>query len=116
MTVEWPDRRLDIIAALNVLAAPDPAAPRRYPNLTDAIHWLIDDTWWDKHDPARDIGKLLIDTAEAQAIHNVLEPLKEILHDLGPVAPDKEYVQHDRWNQVAAAASICLRKLAASNI
>jgi hypothetical protein len=116
MTVEWPDRRLDIIAALNVLAAPDPAVPDRHPSLTDPIHWLIDDTWWDKHDPAPDIGKLLIGAAEAQAIRDVLAPLEEILHDLGPVAPDEEYVQDDRWHHVAAAASACLRKLAASNI
>jgi hypothetical protein len=50
------DRRLDIIAALNVLAAPDPAVPGREPSLTEAIHWLVDETWWDKHDPVRDVG------------------------------------------------------------
>jgi hypothetical protein len=87
MVVEWVDRRQDIIKALRVLAAADAAAPARHPSLTDAVHWLIDDTWWDKHDPARDIGLLLTDADEAQAIKDVLKPLLPVLSDLGPTGP-----------------------------
>ena len=113
MAVEWAGRRQDIIEALRVFAAPDAAASARYPSLTDAVHWLIDDTWWDQRDPAGDIGLLLNDVAEAQAIKDVLEPALSVLRDLGPTALDAAYVRHPRWSEVAAAAVVCLRQFGA---
>lgn len=74
--VEWPDQRGDVLAALELLASeppllegdePDP----RWPDLTNAIHWPVDDTVSDIHDPIRSIGTTLRDEREAAAMRRV---------------------------------------------
>ncbi|MEU6073881.1 hypothetical protein [Micromonospora sp. NPDC047074] len=55
--------------------------------LTEAVHWLIDDTFWDQRHPRHDIGTILASTSEADAIAATLEPLIAILDELGPTAP-----------------------------
>ncbi|WP_116505430.1 hypothetical protein [Micromonospora sp. B006] len=45
--VAWPDRRADITNALSVLATLRPHGIALWPGLTEAVHWLIDDTSWD---------------------------------------------------------------------
>ncbi|MGW9193042.1 SCO4402 family protein [Micromonospora chersina] len=105
MTIAWPDRRADIITALAVLATLRPHAPTPWPGLTEAVHWLIDDTFWDQHSPARDIGTILGSVKEADAITATLEPLSAILHELGPTAADDDYLTHPRWHEVTRAAA-----------
>lgn len=68
VTLEWPDRREDVLAGLECLAAEPPRlsgsdADPRWPDVTNAIHWLVDDTWWDTTDPSESIG--LSTTAES---------------------------------------------------
>ncbi|MFC0030046.1 hypothetical protein ACFFMM_10980 [Micromonospora chaiyaphumensis] len=104
-TIAWPDRRADIINALSILAALRPHEPTSWPSLTEAVHWLIDDTFWDQHDPRNDIGTILASTSEANAISATLEPLTAILDDLGPTAPDDDYLTHPRWHEVTHAAA-----------
>ncbi|RQX09637.1 hypothetical protein DLJ58_14210 [Micromonospora arida] len=105
IAITWPDRRADITNALSVLATLQPHGIASWPGLTDAVHWLIDDTFWDGHDPRDDIGTILADTSEAEAIIATLEPLLAILGALGPTAPDDDYLTHPRWHEVTRAAT-----------
>lgn len=76
MHVAWPGRCEDVLAALEVLAAEQPELDGsgwdpRWPNLTEAVHWLVDDTFWDVHDPGASIGTILRDEREADAVREV---------------------------------------------
>lgn len=106
--VRWPDRRADIIKALEALAAEDAADPSRWPDLTNAVHWLVDDTDWDSHDPALDVGTLLASETEARAVREVLGPLLTIPSALGPVAPGSDFVTHQTWPEVADGGVVLL--------
>jgi hypothetical protein len=113
--VAWPERRADVVAALDTLASfarRRAAEPRPWPDLGDAVQWLVDETWWDERDPAQDIGLLLRDTDEATAIGAVLAPLLAMLDALGPTAPDSDYLAHPRWRETATAAARARRLLA----
>ncbi len=104
-TIAWPDRRADIINALSILATLRPHEPTSWPRLTEAVHWLIDDTFWDQRHPRDDIGTILASTSEANAINATLEPLTAILDELGSTAPDDDYLTHPRWHEVTHAAT-----------
>lgn len=107
-----PGRRDDILSALTVLATITPATLHHWPGLTEAIHWLIDDTGWDRYyengqeifNPDLAIGDILRDRSEVTAIGAVLAPLLDVLGDLGPRRADTEYLGHHRWPGVLAAA------------
>lgn len=103
--ITWPDRRGDVVNALSILAALRPHETPSWPGLTEAVHWLIDDTFWDQHRPHHDVGTILADTAEADAITATLAPLSAILDELGPVADDDDYLAHPRWPEVTRAAT-----------
>ncbi|MET7951230.1 hypothetical protein [Micromonospora sp. NPDC005324] len=104
-TIAWPDRRADIITALAVLATLRPHTPTSWPGLTEAVHWLIDDTFWDQRSPSSDIGTILSRANEADAITATLKPLSAILDELGPTAADDDYLTHPRWHEVTHAAA-----------
>jgi len=104
-TIAWPDRRADIINALSVLATLRPHRTTSWPGLTEAVHWLVDDTFWDQHHPRNEIGTVLADADEATAITATLEPLSAILDELGPTAADDDYLTHPRWHEVTHAAA-----------
>ena len=103
-SVEFPDWRADVAAGLARLAQITPRDLGEWPDLSNAIHWVVDDTWWDHRSPRGDVSLLLTDQDEAAAVEAVLDPLLKILDELGPVAPDVDYVQHPSWPLVAAAA------------
>ncbi|GAB3911837.1 hypothetical protein GCM10029964_118580 [Kibdelosporangium lantanae] len=112
--VGWSGRRDDIVEALDALATITPDSPPRWPDFTNAIHWLVDDTSWDRYqelgderfNPAAYVGPLLRDDHEVDVITAVLDPLLAVLRDLGPVRPDAEYLAHPRWPEVAATAAV----------
>jgi hypothetical protein len=75
--VAWSDRREDVLSALRVLAAEPPVLDNesrdtRRPDLTNAVHWLIDDTSWDLQDPVTSIGTILRNGHEADAVREVV--------------------------------------------
>jgi hypothetical protein len=77
-----------------------------WPGLTEAVHWLVDDTGWDFHPPHDgDVGTILASRDEVDAVTATLEPLLAILDELGPFAADSDYLNHPRWNQVAQVAT-----------
>lgn len=116
MTVQWQGRRGDVVNALETLAAPSPTlAPgendSRSPALTDAVHWLVDDTLWDTQDPAQSVGLILEDEAEAESVRAVLKPLLAVLERQGPGAADSAYFHDVGWQAVQDCASSALRAL-----
>jgi hypothetical protein len=116
MDVQWPDWRGDVLNALDVLASeplelqgdePDP----RWPDLTNAIHWLVDDTWWDHHDPRESIGLILRDEREATAVHEIVQAIVELSSRLGATAPDRLWLGDESWPRVRALAECAAREL-----
>jgi hypothetical protein len=72
MSVEWPDQRGDVVNGLDIMVA-EPVLDvededRRCPDLTDAVNWVVDETFWDSSDPAESKGTILVDQEEAQAL------------------------------------------------
>ena len=108
MTVEWVDRRADVLAALDALgklpgAGYDVTRPPE-PTLTDAVHWLVDDTWWDVRDLRQSIGTLLADVEEAEAVEAVVRELVAVSERQGPGAPDRLWFDDIEWPRIRAAA------------
>ncbi|GAA3845123.1 hypothetical protein GCM10022243_09260 [Saccharothrix violaceirubra] len=110
--IRYPGRRGDVVEALALFVALTPENVAHRPgDLDDAVHWLVDDTFWDLHDVADSIGFLLRDKREVAVIEAVLDPLLAVLGALGPVRPDVEYFCHERWPDVVAAAANAHRLL-----
>jgi len=106
-----PGMRGDIIVALDVLVTRTPETIKQWPGLTEAVHWLVDDTFWDMQDVTGSIGWMLLDEREVAAIKAVLVPLLAVLDELGPHEPDPEYLRHLRWPDVRTAAGNAHRAL-----
>ena len=114
--VAWPERREDVIAALRVLAVAQPAldgASRdtRFPDLTNAVHWLVDDTPWDLVDPVTSVGTILRNGDEADAIRAVVAAVVAVSDCQGTAASDAAWFADSSWCEVrrlAAEALTCL--------
>lgn len=108
MTVRCPDRRLDVLNALDTLAADPPemvdGADPRWPSVTDAVHWLVDDTWWDHDDPIESVGTLLRSEEEAAAVRRVVAAIVAVADRQRPTAPDAAWFGDEAWSQVRQAA------------
>lgn len=115
--VQWPERRKDVLEALRALSDRD--YQNQYwrsgegrPDLTAAVHWLIDDTSIDQHGARALISRLFLDQREADLVQLVVDALLRILDDLGPTVPDNAYLDHPEWINVlhsARAAYLALR-------
>ena len=103
--VAWTDRRLDVIAALDRLATISGVNLSEWPDLTNAVHWLIDDTWWDHHPPEEAIGLILRDQAEATAVGLVVTALSSVLDDVTATSSDRACLDHPQWGDVASLAA-----------
>lgn len=98
-------RQCDIRAALVLLSDDAPAltpsgSDPRWPDLSAAIHWLVDDTWWDHGDPAEDVGVILRSETEAAAIRQVVEAIVGVHDRQGAQAPDSAWYGGPEWQQV----------------
>ena len=109
--VMWPDRRADIINAVHILALLRPDTPAGWPGLTEAVHWLIDDTFWDQRDPRSDVGSILSSADEARAVSSVVSSLLTVLDASGPTRADDDYLNHPHWHQVTRTATHAHRLL-----
>ncbi|MEU8418388.1 hypothetical protein AB0C24_36800 [Amycolatopsis japonica] len=118
MDVEWPGRREDVLSALRVLAAEPPVLDgagrdTRWPDLTNAVHWLVDDTPWDMVDPATSIGTILRDGHEGDAIREVVAAVVAVSDRQGPQSSDAAWFGDSGWSEVrrlAAQALTCLKR------
>ena len=112
----WPDRREDLVNALRVLSDVDhqaswstaDAAP---PSLTDAVHWLVDDTGLDVGAASDLIPEMLRDQSEATAVDGAVRALMLILVDLGATRPDRDYLEHPNWPDVVTTSTAALNVL-----
>jgi hypothetical protein len=118
-TVQFPEMRLEVIAALHALADVEhqkswgqvEQGVSYYDDLTLNVHILYDDCQV-LPDPSRAIGSVLLvgEVAALRAVHDALNPL---LDDLGE-KPDAEYLADKRWLAVTAAAGDALRTMESS--
>ncbi|NUW31587.1 hypothetical protein HTZ77_09130 [Nonomuraea sp. SMC257] len=107
--VRWPERREDVLEALRALGDRDHQdlhwrSGKGWPDLTAAVHWLIDDTFIDQHGARALIPHLFLDQREADLVQTVVDALLHVLDDLGPTAPDKAYLDHPEWINALDAA------------
>ena len=116
MTVKRPGPRQAGINALTVLAAPAPALtpdamdPRAW-NLTESVHALVDDTFWDMRDPADDVGSILSDMGEVEAIRAAVSALRAIADRQGPDATDLQWFTDSKWQSVQTSAASALKAM-----
>jgi hypothetical protein len=115
--VEWPFRREDVLFALDTLAAEPPdlqgdELDPRWPDLKNAVHWLVDDTWWDHNDPRESIGTMLRNEDEAIAVEKIVAMIVRVSERQGPTASNTKWFGDPDWPQVrtlAAQAATTLR-------
>jgi hypothetical protein len=115
MTQEW-SQRLDVLEALDFLSTSVPplgadGRDHRWPNLTEAVHWLIDDTGWDTRDPAEDVGRILQSGTEADAIRDVVAAVMGVHDRQGAEATDAAWYGDPAWTEVRRLASIAAEVL-----
>lgn len=117
MRVEWPERREDVLNGLDALAS-DPVlngdgVDQRWPDLTNVVHWVVDDTWWDHADPSESVGTVLVDAAEVRAVYEVVALVVELSERVGADTTDAQRSSDGAWPRVqeaAAAAAVLLRR------
>lgn len=109
MAAERSYQRQDVLAGLEALAAEpqvdETGRDPRWPDPTNAVHWVVDDTWWDHSDPRESIGTVLVSEEEAEAVHRVVALIAEVSDRQGPQAPDAAWYLDPAWSQVRAAAN-----------
>ncbi|MCR6488706.1 hypothetical protein M8542_38345 [Amycolatopsis sp. OK19-0408] len=105
-----------MVSALGVLAAERPALDGRdtgFPDLTNAVHWLVDDTSWDSQDPATSVGTILRNAAEAEVIRALVAAVVAVSDRQGAEASDAAWFGDSGWHDVrrlAAEALTCLAR------
>ncbi|MFI7452203.1 hypothetical protein ACIBQX_32230 [Nonomuraea sp. NPDC049714] len=109
LRLKWPERREDVLEALRALGDRDYQdqhwrSGKGWPDLTSAVHWLIDDTFIDQHGARALIPHLFLDQREADLVQVVADALLLVLDDLGPTAPDNAYLDHRGWTNVLNSA------------
>ncbi len=76
----------------------------RWPDLTNAVHWVVDDTGWDHHDPADSVGLILRDEIEATALRAVVELVVRVSDRQGAAATDALWFADPDWPAVRRLA------------
>ncbi|MGW2145202.1 SCO4402 family protein [Nonomuraea bangladeshensis] len=116
--MQWPERRKDVLEALRTLSARDYQdqhwrSGKGWPDLTAAVHWLIDDTFIDQHGARALIPHLFLGQREADLVQMVVDALLRVLDDLGPTALDNAYLDHPEWINVLNSAGAAYLALSA---
>lgn len=110
LSVAWPDRRGDVLNALDVLASEPPTLDARgqdprWPDLSNAVHWLVDDTFWDHGEGAREsIGTILRDENEADVVQLAVAAVMRVAKRQGPTSRDAAWFADEGWPEVRRAA------------
>jgi len=115
MNVSFPDWRDDVLAALSFFASEPPLAgdvlPKvAAPDLTSAVHWLVDDTFWDVHDATESIGTILRNPEEAAAVNGLVAAVVAVADRQGKEASDATWLSDPDWPHVRALATIALNR------
>ena len=108
MAVTWPNRRQDVLAGLDLLAAPpevdENGRDQRWPDLSNAVHWVVDDTGWDLRPAADDVGTLLFDANEAEALAAVVSLVIDVSRRQGATTSDADWFADADWSKIQRAA------------
>jgi hypothetical protein len=114
--LKFPEMRQNFIGGLEIFTEEPPYPRGQFPDLTNAVHWFIDDTFWDVHPASDDIGMTLWNGAEAEAVSIVVSGVLAILEDVGgATSKDSKYFKHRRAPAVRAAARDALDLLLAND-
>jgi len=110
MDVEWPDRRADVLNGLDLLASEPPTLTAdgrdpRWPDLRNAVHWVVDDTWWDQRDPHESIGTLLRNADEAEAVGDVVAAVVTVSERVQAGSTDAVWFADTHWPAVRESAA-----------
>lgn len=116
MDVAWHGQREDVLSAFRTLAAEPPVLDgegrdTRWPDLTNAVHWLVDDTPWDLVDPATSIETILHNSREADVVREVVAAVVAVSDRQGATASDAAWFGDSGWcivRRLAANALTCL--------
>lgn len=120
MDVAWPWRHESLIEAAALLASepptlvgddPDPS----WPDLSWAVHEVVDDTSWDLYDPSGSIGTILRNDVEASAARELVHLLVQVSERQGADAPDSRWFSDPGWGAVRATAIVLLHALTAAD-
>jgi hypothetical protein len=84
--------------------------------LTEAVHWLIDDTGWDDRDPELDVGRIVRTSEEASIIRQVVSAVMAVHDRHGPTASDAVWYGDAGWLRVQELASLAGERLDASDL
>ncbi len=108
-----PGIRHELVAYLQELALPDPRVVWRAEtakglicDLDQVYHFFFDDHDFD----ASEIGRVLLNLAEVEAIATVQATLDALL-ELLPKGTDDQFVEHPRWPEVTRSARQALEIL-----
>jgi hypothetical protein len=72
-----------------------------------AMHFLLDDSALGD-DPSEEIGLVLKDGNEAEAVGKVTRPILELFKEIGGTREPYQYINHPRWLAVVEAAQKAL--------
>ena len=109
MTVDLPGRREDVLNALVLLAGDPPALEvngrdSRWADLTNAVHWLVDDTGWDRIDLIESVGTILRNEHEASVLSRLVALIVGVSGRQGPTASDANWFGDEAWAEVQSTA------------
>ena len=112
--LEHPWGRVEVLDGLRVMVDLKPGTPERDWEFTEAVHGFSDDTWWDEGDPSKDIGRILVNEAEADSARIAGRDLIVVLRALGPDAPYDDYLCHPGWDAARDSMKALLDLMEAS--
>jgi hypothetical protein len=95
--------RLDTLASTPPATRPSSANPRS-PDLNNAVHWVMDDSWWHHQDPAERVRLILHDENEARALRAVVELVVRVSERHGAAATDAMWFADPDWSEVRQLA------------
>lgn len=103
--MEWPERRADVLWSLDTLAGePKVGLGPDGSLLESAVHFLVDDTFWDVHDAAGSIGTILANDAEVEAVRPLVAAIVRVSDRQGATAPDEAWWADAEWPLVQRLA------------
>lgn len=83
----------------------------RWPDLRNAVHWVVDDTWWDHQNAADSIGTILLDQSEAEAVAAVVSLVVGVSERQGSTATDALWFADPAWSELREASADAARLL-----
>jgi hypothetical protein len=117
MDVAWPGWRMDVLSALDVLAAEPPRElldgrwDPRQPNVAAAVACLVDDTAWVVADASDAIGRVLRDEQETWLLRPVVAAVAAVASSVRVVATDAAWFADRGWPEVRRRAAAALNLL-----